>query len=50
MAEYSSEMIKTLTKEIILHHNNASSKNRAFGKVIFDQKIDESFGISIALP
>lgn len=49
MAEYSSEMIKTLTKEMILHHNTASSKIRTFCKVIFDQKMDKNFGISTAL-
>jgi hypothetical protein len=41
MAEYSLLMIKSLTEEMILHHNNASSKSRTFSKVIFDQKLDK---------
>lgn len=50
MAEYLSEIIQTLTEEMILYHINASSKNRNFSKVIFDQKIYKSFGIPTALP
>jgi hypothetical protein len=38
MAEYSSEMINTLAEEMILRHNNASSKNRTFGKVILNRR------------